>query len=326
MKTKTKTPDDGTQMSTFKRLRSMPEFNLVLIWLVFTIALSVINPTFISAGNITNLLRSTAIVGILAIGMTFVIITGGIDLSVGSTLAFSGMLAAILMDGGMGVAPAIIIGVVAGTLVGVIQGLIIHYGNVPAFIATLGGMAIIRGVVMLMSNANKVLVPSSVGQFAVLKLFGIPAMVYVWLVIVVVGIVIAKYTIFGRNVYAIGSDQEAARLSGIKISKNICYVYAFSAFCASVAGILMLTRLGSGTPTAGTSYEMDAVAAAVVGGASLSGAVGSVFGTVVGTVIIAMISNGGQLLGINSFILDIAVGALIVIAVFIDKKSKKGGR
>ncbi|MEG2843617.1 MAG: ABC transporter permease, partial [Ruthenibacterium sp.] len=163
-------------------------------------------------------------------------------------------------------------------------------------------------------------------DFAVAKILGIPAMVYVWLAIVLLGILISRYTTFGRNIYAIGSNEEAARLSGIRLGINICGIYAFCAFCASVAGLLMTTRLGSGTPTAGTGMELDAVAAVVVGGASLSGAVGSVFGTVLGTLIIAMIRNGGQLLGINSFVLDISVGALIVIAVLIDKLGKHGKR
>lgn len=301
------------------RCRRMPEFNLILIWLLFTIVLCIVEPKFISFHNITNLLRQTTIIGVLAVGMTFVIISAGIDLSVGSVLAFSGMLVAMLMQSGMAILPAIIISLLVGTFIGAVMGVLIYKGNVPAFIATLGGMSIVRGVVMLMSNANKIPVSEEFSNFAIAKLLGIPAMVYVWLIIVALGIIIAKYTTFGRNNYAIGSNPEAARLSGIRLGFNICGIYAFCAFCASVAGLLMAARLGSGTPTAGQGMELDAVAAAVVGGASLSGAVGSVFGTVLGTLIIAMIRNGGQLLGINSFVLDISVGALIVIAVLIDK-------
>ena len=308
------------------RVRRMPEFNMLVIWLLFTIILSVVEPKFMSFHNITNLLRQTSISGILAVGMTFVIISAGIDLSVGSVLAFSGMSSAMMMESGIHPAPAIALSILLGTLMGALSGFIIYKGKVPAFIATLGGMSVIRGIVMLMSDANKVPVPKSVGNFATMQLLGVPAMVYVWLVIVVIGLVIAKYTVFGRNIYAIGSNEESARLSGIKLGINYCGIYAFSAFCASVAGILMATRLGSGTPTAGTGMEMDAVAAAVVGGASLSGAVGSVFGTVLGSLIIAMIRNGGQLMGINSFILDITVGFLIVVAVLVDMLGKHKGK
>ena len=310
-------------LSCFRRL---PEFNLVLIWLVFSIILCIVEPKFISFHNITNLLRQTSITGILAVGMTFVIISAGIDLSVGSVLAFSGMLAAMLLQQNMPMPLAIIISILAGTALGALCGLLIYAGNVPAFIATLGSMSIVRGVVMLMSNANKISVPAAFSDFAVTRWLGIPAMVYVWLLIVIVSIIMSRYTTFGRNIYAIGSNIETARLSGIRIGVNTCGIYAFSAFCASVAGLLMTTRLGSGTPTAGQGMEMDAVAAAVVGGASLSGASGSVLGTILGTLIIAMIRNGGQLIGINSFVLDIAVGALIVIAVLIDQMGKQKKR
>lgn len=310
----------------WKKFRRIPESNLILICIAFIVVLCIVEPKFSSFTNITNLLRSTSISGIVAVGMTFVIISAGIDLSVGSVLAFSGMMAALLISGGMPILLAMVLSLVVSTGIGAFIGFIIHKGKVPAFIATLGFMQIIRGLVMLMSNANKIAVPESFSEFATAKLLGIPAMVYVWIFIVIIGIVIAKFTIFGRNIYAIGSNTEAARLSGVKIGKNTSAIYAFSGFCAGVAGLLMTTRLGSGTPTAGIGMEMDAVAAVVVGGASLSGAVGSVFGTVIGALIIAMLRNGGQLLGINSFILDILVGALIIVAVLIDKLGGKNKR
>jgi ribose transport system permease protein len=227
------------------------------------------------------------------------------------------------MVAGVPVVVSIIIAILAGSLIGAVMGFIIHKGKVPAFIATLGGMTIVRGSVMLMCNANKVTgLPDAIGDFAVLKYFGIPAMAYVWFVIVLIGWFISKYTVFGRNTYAIGSNEEASRLSGIKIGANICGIYAFCSFTASVAGILMTARLGNGVPTAGSGYELDTIAAVVVGGASLSGAIGSILGTVLGTIIIATIRNGGTLLGINPFVLDILVGVLIVLAVLIDQIRK----
>ena len=309
--------------SFLKRIRNWPSLNVFLIWLVFFVALAIIEPKFVSFLNITNLLRQTAITGVIAVGMTFVVISSGIDLSVGSVLAFAGMTAAMMMQAGIPIPIAILVSILVGTLIGFAIGVLIHKGKVPPFIATLGGMTIIRGLVMLISGANKVPVASAFGEFATTKLFGIPAMAYVWLVIVFIGLFLSKHTVFGRNVYAIGSNEEASRLSGINVGLTIGGIYAFNAFCAAVAGLLMATRLGSGTPTAGMGIEMDAIAAVVVGGASLSGAVGSITGTVFGTIIIAMIRNGGQLMQINSFVLDVLVGLLIVVAVLIDKQGKK---
>jgi ribose transport system permease protein len=284
----------------FKRFSRVAESNLIIIMLVLILALWVTNDKFLSFVNVTNLLRQTAIIGVLAIGMTFVILSGGIDLSVGSVLAFSSILASKLMVAGFPVWAAIIIALIAGAIVGALMGIIIHKGKVPAFIATLGGMTIVRGLVMLMSGAQKIMgLPGVIVDFAIQRYLGIPAMAYVWFITIIIGWFVSKYTVFGRNMYAIGSNTEAARLSGIKIGINIC-----------------------GVPTAGQGYELDAIAAVVVGGGSLNGAIGSIPGTVLGTIIIASIRNGGTLLGINPFILDISVGGLIVIAVLFDQLRK----
>jgi ribose/xylose/arabinose/galactoside ABC-type transport system permease subunit len=307
-----------------RTLNRVSEINLIFILIVLILGLWVMNPKFLSVVNITNLLRQTAIIGVLAIGMTFVVLSGGIDLSVGSVLAFSSVIASKLMVSGLPIWLAILIALLGGALIGGIMGAIIHYGNVPAFIATLGGMTIVRALVMLVTNASKVLgLPDVIGDFAVQRFLEIPAMVYVWFITIIIGVIISRFTIFGRNMYAIGSNEEAARLSGIKIGFSIIGIYAFSGLMSAVAGILMTARLGSGVPTAGQGYELDAIAAVVVGGASLTGAVGSIFGTVLGTVIIATIKNGGTLLGINFFILDILIGSLIVLAVLIDQLRKK---
>ncbi|MBI9105466.1 MAG: ABC transporter permease [Spirochaetales bacterium] len=304
-----------------------PERNLVIILVLLIAVLSIASHRFLSYNNIMNLLRQTSIIGVMAIGMTFVILSGGIDLSVGSVLAFSSVLSAMMMKAGLPIPLAIALALLAGTVLGVLMGILIHKGSVPAFIATLGGMTMVRGAVMLISGARKISgLPSEFKHFAVAKFLGIPGMVWIWALIVIVGFIIAKYTVFGRNVYAIGSNEEAARLSGIKIGKNIYGIYAFGAFTSAVAGILMTARLGNGVPTSGTGYELDVIAAVVVGGASMSGAVGTILGTVLGTVIIAAIRNGGNLLGINPFILDITVGGLIVFAVLFDQLNKKKSR
>jgi ribose transport system permease protein len=306
-----------------KTINRVSEINLIVILIILVVGLWLSNPKFLSVVNITNLLRQTAIIGVLAIGMTFVILAGGIDLSVGSVLAFSSVIASKLMVAGLPIWLSILIALLSGSLIGAIMGSLIHYGKVPAFIATLGGMTIVRALVMLVTNASKVLgLPDAIGDFAIDRYFEIPAMVYVWFLTIAIGFIISRYTRFGRNMYAIGSNDEAARLSGIKIGISVIGIYAFSALMSSVAGILMTARLGSGVPTAGQGYELDAIAAVVVGGASLTGAVGSILGTVLGTVIIATIKNGGTLLGINFFILDILIGSLIVVAVLIDQLRK----
>ncbi len=301
-----------------------PERNLIIILALLIIVLSIASNRFFSYSNIMNLLRQTSIIGVMAVGMTFVVVSSGIDLSVGSVLAFSSVILAMLLKAGTPIFISIALALLAGTAIGILMGVLIHKGSVPAFIATLGGMTITRGAVMLISGARKISgLPREFKAFATMKILGIPGMVVVWFLIVVIGYIIAKYTIFGRNVYAIGSNEEAARLSGIKIGWNMYGIYAFCAFTSAVAGILMTARLGNGVPTSGTGYELDVIAATVVGGASLSGAVGSILGTVLGTIIIATIRNGGNLLGINPFLLDILVGTLIVFAVLFDQISKK---
>ena len=307
----------------FKRFTRIEEGNLIIIMIILIFVLWLLNDKFLSFNNIANLLRQTAIIGVLAVGMTFVILSAGIDLSVGSVLAFSSILASKLMVAGFPVWISIIIALLSCAIIGSIMGLIIYKGKVPAFIATLGGMTITRGMVMLISNADMVMgLPDAIGDFAVQRYFGIPAMVYVWVVTICIGWFVSKYTVFGRNIYAIGSNTEAARLSGIKIGINICGIYAFCGLMSGIAGILMTARLGNGVPTAGQGYELDAIAAVVVGGGSLSGAVGSIPGTALGTIIIASIRNGGTLLGINPFVLDISVGSLIVMAVLFDQLRK----
>ena len=304
-----------------------PERNLIIILAILIIVLSIASNRFLSYNNIMNLLRQTSIIGVIAIGMTFVIVSSGIDLSVGSVLAFSSVLCAMMMKAGVPIWISIIAAILAGTTLGLLMGILIHNGSVPAFIATLGGMTMVRGAVMLICGARKISgLPKAFKHFAVLKVAGIPGMVLVWIAIIIIGYIIAKYTVFGRNVYAIGSNEEAARLSGIKIGRNMYGIYAFCAFTSSVAGILMTSRLGNGVPTSGTGYELDVIAAVVVGGASLSGAVGSIIGTVLGTIIIATIRNGGNLLGINPFILNILVGGLIVFSVLFDQMNKKKSR
>jgi len=310
-----------------KRLTSrFHEMNILLVLIVLIISFAILNNRFISLGNITNLLRSTSIIGVVAIGMTFVIISGGIDLSVGSVLALSSVIAAKLMVSGVPVFLSIIISLATGALAGLLMGIIIYEARVPPFIVTLAGLSVFRGIAMLLTDAKKIVgLPESFANFAVMRVFGLPAMAIVWLVLIIIGVVIARYSVFGRNIFAIGSNPEAARLSGINIRATIYKVYALGGFTSAVAGILMATRLCGGSPSAGSGYELDAIAATVLGGTSLTGGIGGVFGTFFGTMIIATISNGGNIMGINPFVLEIIIGILIVLAVVFDHLQKRRG-
>ncbi len=307
-----------------KKLVKLNEATILIVFLALFVLSSFFINGFITANNLMNLVRQTSISGIIALGMTVIIISGGIDLSLGSIVGLSSMVSALLMTRtNLGIGISILIAVIAGVLVGVINAIIIFHGRVPAFIATLGTQAIVRGLVMLISNATQIgNLPESFSGFAQLRFFGLPSLFIVWLVVIAITGFIMSKTTFGRNVYAIGSNPESARLSGISIQNNTYLIYGFGAFMAAIAGTLLASRMASGIPTAGEGYEFHAIAAAVIGGASLSGAEGTVLGTIIGTMFMATLTNSGNLLGIDPFILQMLNGALIVIAVFIDQQKK----
>lgn len=310
-----------------KHLKSSRLFahgTLLLILVVLCIAITVVRPTFMTSKNIFNLLRSVSITGLISVGMTFVIITGGIDLSVGSVVGFSSVLCGIMMkEWGWGIFPTLVVTIVLCALVGLLNGLMIHYGKLPEFIATMGSMQMLRGLAMLTTNGRLISgLPKEFTNFAQVDFLGLPSLLVVWIVVILISAYLLKYSTYGRNIYAIGSNKESSRLSGIKIGSTLCVTYMINALFACIAGILLTSRVTSGQPAAGDGYEMQAIASAVIGGASLAGAEGSVVGTVIGAIIMAVFTNGGNLLGINSFIIDIVIGALIVIAVMLEKHKK----
>lgn len=308
-----------------KKKRALPgEMMILIILIAMFIVLSIASNKFMTWDNMTNLMKQTSINGVVAIGMTFVIISSGIDLSVGAIVGFSGILASMLMVGGWGIALSVLVAIVASAGVGVANGVLVHDGKVPPFIATLGTMTIVRGVIMLITDARMISgMPDDFINFATSTILGIPALAIIWIVAIIIAILILKFTVFGRNVYSIGSNEEATRLSGVNIRLNIYGIYLVSALCSAVAGIMLASRVGNGLPKGGDGYELDAIAASVVGGASLSGGEGSIVGTVIGALIMQTLRNGGNLLGVNSFILEICIGSLIIVAVLIDKAKKK---
>lgn len=316
---------DKRGFKKFIKAPSMAEGTILIVYLIFFLLLSIFVKGFLTPNNLSNLVRQTSINGVIALGMTFVIISAGIDLSVGSVVGFAGMVTAVLMtQSGLDPFLSVIIGIVLGTLVGVLNGVLVFDGKVPPFIATLGTMTVFRGAIMLISGARMVSgMPDAFLNLAQINILGLPSLFIVWLITIIISAFILNMTRFGRNIYAIGSNQEAARLSGINIRWNIYAIYGFSALMSSIAGIMLISRLANGIPTAGTGYELDAIAAAVIGGASLNGAEGSILGTVIGAMLMSTLRNGGNLLGIDPFILQILIGALIVAAVLIDQIKKQ---
>ncbi|KRN54269.1 ribose ABC transporter permease [Carnobacterium divergens] len=297
----------------------------VLALLVLMVIVTILNPNFIAPINLLNLLRQVSVNALIAFGMTFVILTGGIDLSVGSTLALSGALVAGMIASGLDPILAMIIGVVIGGVLGAVNGLLITKGKMAPFIATLATMTIYRGATLVYTDGNPI---TGIGDSFIFKfvgrgyLFNIPVPVILMVMAFVLLYVLLHKMTFGRKTYAIGGNEKASYIAGIKIDKVKTLIYALSGMMASVAGIIITSRLNSAQPTAGQAYEMDAIAAVVLGGTSLSGGKGRIFGTLIGALIIGTLNNGLNLLGVSSFYQQIVKGIVIIIAVLLDRKKK----
>jgi ribose transport system permease protein len=291
----------------------------ILVLLIFIAALILATNDFLTLTNLDNLVRQVAVFAILSVGELFVILTGGIDLSVGSILGLSGGVTALLLADGVSIPVTILVGLVVGLAVGLINGLLVSQLKLPPFIATLGMLGVARGLVLLLTNASTIApLPDAFNIIANGSVLGLPSLFWILIVVALVAAFVLGRTIFGRYVYAVGSNAESARLSGVPINAVLLAVYSISGLLAGFAGILTTSRLGAGIPTAGTGYELQAIAGAVIGGASLSGAKGRVIGAVLGALIMALLANGGNLLAINPFYLQIAIGLLIILAVYFD--------
>lgn len=293
---------------------------LVLLSLIF----GFMSDKFFSVDNLLTVALQSAIIAIIAIGQTYVIITTGIDLSIGSNIALAGIIAAIIMTNGFSVPIAVVGGLLAGCLVGLINGLITVYGNITPFIVTLGTMSIVRGTSLVITKGIPVTdLPASFTTIGTGSVVGIPIPAIIMLVLVgIFGFVLAK-TKLGRYTYAIGSNFEAARLSGINTKRTLISIYIISGFLAACAGLILAARVVSAQPTAGTGYELDAVAASVIGGASLLGGEGMILGTFIGALVIGVLRNGLNLINVSAFWQQIVIGAVIIAAVYIDRVKRK---
>ncbi len=288
--------------------------------IIVFIYLSFASPVFLSFNNLFNIVAQTTVTAIIAIGMTFVIVTAGIDLSVGSTAALAGVVGVSLMLRGLSWPLAVVVGVLIGGLVGIVNGLLVTKARLSPFITTLGMMSVARGLVYISTNA--VAVYGAPDDFALLGQ-GIIGSIPIPLIILVVVAVIAHFilsrTRLGRYTYAIGSNIEAARLSGIPIGRYLTAIYVLQGLLAGFAGMIASSRVTSGQPSFGIGLELDVIAAVVVGGASLFGGQGTIIGTLIGAFLIALIRNGAVLLNVNIFYQNVIIGVVIWLAVFWDQ-------
>lgn len=302
---------------------TLRSFALVFIIIAIFVVMSFVSPVFFTSQNIINIIRQISINGIIAVGMTFVILTGGIDLSVGSVVAVTSVICGYLLKQGVNWLLTCVIALAVALLYGCFNGVLVAYIGFQPFIATLATVTMGSGIALAFSNGKPFTISNksflSIGQGDVL---GIPIPIILLIIVVVIGIVILKTTTFGRYVFAIGGNKNAAKLSGVRTKRVELMVYVMSALCAAVVGLILSARISSGQPTAGEGYELDAIAAVAIGGTSMSGGIGTLTGTIFGFILLGLMTNSMNLLNINSFYQEIAKGILIIIAVFLDMTSK----
>lgn len=307
-----------------KKAFSFSEVGVLIALILISVVLAVLSPQFLTYRNLINILLQISIIFIIATGMTFVIITGGIDLSVGSIVAVVGLIVALLIKQyNLNVTLAVIIGLLLGSFLGAVNGIMIAKFKIPAFIATLGMMSIGRGLTYTISGGqciftlpeNFLLFASNIGPVS------IP--VIIMIIVSLIAAYVLKFTRLGRYTYAVGGNETAATLSGINVDLNKIIVYTISGLTCAIGGIILTARLDSATPVAGVGYELDVIAAVIIGGTSLLGGQGNVLGTLLGALIIGVVSNGMNLLGVASGPQEIVKGLIIVVAVGIDILRKR---
>ncbi len=311
--------DPVSPASIVRRLSSRLEIRMLALALLIAATLSVLSPYFLRSNNLLNLLDQSVVVGVVAIGMTFVILTGGIDLSVGSLLGVTGILFGLAVRH-VGIAPAVGLGILAGAAAGACSGFLIARFGLAAFVVTLGVMAIGRSLAYIFSGATAISdVPPSLGDLVYFSVLGIPLNVAILGALYLLAWLYLTYTKGGRTIYAIGSNREAARTAGLNVLAYSVLPYVISGALSAVAAVLLSAQILSIDPLAGTALELDAIAAVVIGGASLYGGRGSIVGTLIGVSIMVMIRNGLNLLGVSPFWQGSAIGSIIIAAVLVER-------
>ncbi|OCP00036.1 MULTISPECIES: ABC transporter permease [unclassified Ensifer] len=309
-------------------MRALKQYGGILLSLVMLCAIfSFLNPRFMSVVNFMNILQQVAVVAIAAFGMTWVILLGEIDLSVGSIIAVAGMVGAQCFAFGLGFAPALVITLLAGALMGMLNGVLTAKLLLPSFIVTVATMGIYRGMVSLPTNGAPAMIENSTWTaIGTESLLGLPVIIWVVAVLFVVNHILLSKTSFGRRAYLTGGNREAAVYSGIKVDRLKITIFMISGVMAAISGVLLSSRLFSAQTNAGMSYELDAIAAAVLGGTSLAGGVGTMVGTLIGALIIGVMNNGMNMLSVPYFYQLIVKGLVILIAVWLDVRAKQAKR
>lgn len=308
--------------SVFRSLFASPLALPLIGLIVVSVLMGLASDNFFSVSNLLNVLRQVSIVAILAVGMTFVILTGGIDLSVGAVMAFSGTIAAGLMvNMGMPAGVGLLAGLLVGFGLGMFNGILVAWGRMPAIIVTLATMGIARGLGLIYSGGYPISgLPSWISWFGVGRIGIVPVPVIAMVLVYLVAWVLLHRTAFGRHVYAIGGNETAAKLSGVKTERVKLAVYTISGVTACLAALILTGRLMSGQPNAGVGFELDAIAAVVLGGTAIAGGRGLILGTLIGAVLLGILNNGLNLMGINPYLQDVIKGFIILLAIYIGRE------
>jgi ribose/xylose/arabinose/galactoside ABC-type transport system permease subunit len=306
-------------LTFLKRILRAPELGIFVPLVILCALVALNNAVFLSLDNLLDVLRNTSYILIIAVGMTFVLIGGGLDLSVGSFLAFCGLICGIGLKAGWPIPAAIMAGLAVGVVGGLLNALVIVRLSIPPLITTLGTLYMARGLVLVVTRGTPVYpLPDEFSALGNGYLFGIPSVVIVALAVSLAGAWTLKHTVFGREVYAIGGNEETARFSGISVRRVKTAIYVIVTVLAALSGVLMTARLGSAQPGIGDGYEMQVITAVIIGGTSLAGGSGTILGTVLGALFMSVLANGMNLIGVSVYWQKFVMGAIIIIAVGTD--------
>lgn len=314
-----------------KAASTLKNSSILWVLVLMCVVLTCLTDNFMTSLNIVTVLKQISILGIVAVGSTFVIITGGIDMSIGSVIAFSGVCSAMLgqADQNYPLIVPVVVAVIAGGLVGLLNGVGISFGKIPPFIMTLGTMTSIRGLALLITDGQPIFNLkenfSGLVNHTVFRLgeVNVPVIIFYLIVVVLISGVLLNRTVFGKHVMALGGNEHAARFSGINVNWVRTMAYVYSGLLSGLCGVLMAARVNSGNATVADSYAMDAISASVIGGVSMTGGVGTIWKTIVGALIIGVMKNGLQIMKVSTFVQTIVQGVIIVVAVYLDVKTSK---
>ena len=316
--------NDSKALPFLRNITQFDQLGILLVLVALVVVIGVSNSIFFSAENIMNILRTTSFVFIIGIAMTYVLIAGGLDLSVGSVMGLGGILSAMAITNGMPLIVSIIIGLLFGFGIGLVNGILIIRLNIPALIVTLGMMYIGQGLILIITQGTPVYpLPDNFKIIGQGDTASIPNVVIIAAVLAAIAMIILKKTRYGRSVYAVGGNRETARTSGININFIQISVYVLTGLAAALSGILMAGRLNSAQPSAGTGYELNVIAAVVIGGTSMFGGSGNVLGTLIGALLMSVIANGMLIMKISVYWQSLIVGAIIIFAVGLDQYRRK---